>query len=171
MTAHTQGTLILKAIEFASRKHKGQVRKVSGEKYITHPLLVSYLVAQYKTSKNLETLICAALLHDTVEDTKTTYTEILREFGIEVAQLVFELTSDPTELKRVGKVEYLRNKMRGMSSYALYLKLCDRLGNMMDHPSEKQVRETRELLASLKKTRKLSKSHLAVIKEIEALLI
>ena len=106
MTAHTQGTLILKAIEFASRKHKGQVRKVSGGKYITHPLLVSYLVAQYKTSKNLETLICAALLHDTVEDTKTTYTEILKGFGIEVAQLVFELTSDPAELKRVGKVEH-----------------------------------------------------------------
>ena len=162
------GTLILRAIKFADRKHKGQVRKVSGEKYVTHPLLVSYLVAKYKNSKSLETLICAALLHDTVEDTKTSYEEILKEFSIDVAQLVFELTSDPAEIKKVGKVEYLKNKMRGMSSYALYLKLCDRLGNLIDHPSEKQIVETREILASLKKGRKLSKSHLFVIKEIES---
>ena len=85
-----------------------------------------------------------------------------------MAQLVFELTSDPAEIKKIGKVEYLKNKMRGMSSYALYLKLCDRLGNLIDHPSEKQIVETREILASLKKGRKLSKSHLSVIKEIES---
>jgi (p)ppGpp synthase/HD superfamily hydrolase len=137
---------------------------------VSHPVLVSYLVAQYKSSKALETLICAALLHDTVEDTKTTYNEILKGFGIGVAQLVFELTSDQEEIARVGKAEYLRNKMRGMSSYALYLKLCDRLANLMDHPSEKQLKETVEILTHLKKSRKLSKSHQAVIAQIEALL-
>lgn len=100
--------LILKALKYAERKHRGQKRKASGADYITHPILVSYLAANFKRSKALEVLICAAILHDTVEDTKATYSEILRLFGMPITSIVFELTSDPTVIKKIGKLEYLK---------------------------------------------------------------
>jgi (p)ppGpp synthase/HD superfamily hydrolase len=159
--------LILKALKYAERKHRGQKRKVSGADYFTHPILVSYLAANFKKSKALETLICSAILHDVVEDTGATYEEILRLFGMFIATIVFELTSDPVALKKVGKLEYLKAKMTGISSYALFLKLCDRLGNLMDNPSASMLRDTPLILAHLKKHRKLTKSHRAVITEIE----
>lgn len=163
-------SLIHKALKYAETKHRGQKRKVSGEAYITHPIMVSYLAANFKRSKALETLVCAAILHDTVEDTDASYDDILRKFGMSVASLVFELTSDPVALRTVGKLEYLKSHMTGMSSYALFLKLCDRLANVLDHPSAKQVSETREILEHLRKRRRLTKSHLAVMSEIEKVL-
>jgi len=159
--------VILRAIRFAERKHAGQKRKVTGEDYIVHPIFVSYLAARLKKSKNAEILIAAAILHDTVEDTDTTHEELTKEFGIFVASIVFELTSDEAEIAKVGKLTYLKKHLMGVSSYALFLKLCDRLGNLLDHPSEKQVLETVALLVHLKKHRRLSKSHRAVIAEIE----
>jgi guanosine-3',5'-bis(diphosphate) 3'-pyrophosphohydrolase len=162
--------LIHKALKYAELKHRGQKRKVSGADYITHPIMVSYLAANYKRSKALETLICAAILHDTVEDTNASYNDILRRFGMPVASIVFELTSDPVALKAVGKLEYLKAHMAGMSSYALFLKLCDRLANILDNPSAKQLNETRKILEHLRKRRRLTKSHLAVMAEIEKIL-
>lgn len=162
--------LIHKALRYAELKHRGQKRKVSGADYITHPIMVSYLAANYKRSKALETIICAAILHDTIEDTNASYNDILRRFGMPVASIVFELTSDPVALKAVGKLEYLKSHMTGMSSYALFLKLCDRLANLLDNPSAKQLAETREILRHLRKHRKLTKSHLGVMIEIEKIL-
>jgi len=159
--------LILKAIRFADKKHKGQKRKVSGSEYITHPIIVSFIAASMKRSKNLVSLICASILHDTIEDTTATYEQLLGIFGMKIASLVFELTSDPKEIESVGKLEYLKRKMLGMSSYGLFLKLCDRLSNILDAPSEKQIHETISILEFLKRSRKLSKSHKAVIQEIE----
>lgn len=72
--------LIHKALKYAELKHRGQKRKVSGADYITHPIMVSYLAANYKRSKALETLICAAILHDTVEDTNASYNDILQRY-------------------------------------------------------------------------------------------
>jgi guanosine-3',5'-bis(diphosphate) 3'-pyrophosphohydrolase len=162
--------LILRAIKYATSKHRGQKRKVSGVDYIAHPILVSYLAASYKQSKAKEILICAAILHDTVEDTDATYNQILRRFGMPIASIVFELSSDPVALKKVGKLEYLKSHMQGMSSYALFLKLCDRLANLMDNPSLKQVEDTPLIIKHLRATRKLTKSHKAVIAEINKIL-
>lgn len=159
--------LILKAIRFAEKKHKGQKRKVSGADYVSHPIAVSYIASNFKKSKHLIELICAGILHDTVEDTGTTYKEIEAEFGMMIASIVFELTSDDVEIARIGKLEYLKRKMLGISSYGLFLKLCDRLINMMDNPSDKQVQETKEIIVFIRKNRKLSKSQKAVIAEIE----
>jgi guanosine-3',5'-bis(diphosphate) 3'-pyrophosphohydrolase len=160
--------MLLRAIRFADRKHKGQKRKVSGDEYFTHPLMVSYLLAKYKRSKNLEMLLAASVLHDTVEDTKTSYTEILREFGAGVMSLVQELTSDKEAIQKVGKNEYLKKKMIGISSYALVIKLIDRLSNVTDSPTDKYVADTIDLLKYLKKNRKLSKTHKAIACDIEA---
>ena len=160
--------MLLDAIRFADKKHKGQVRKVSGEEYFSHPLMVSYLLAKYKTSKNLEMLLAASVLHDTIEDTKTTYNEILKRFGAGVMSLVEELTSDPAAVKKLGKNEYLKKKLAGISSYALVIKLIDRLSNVTDNPTEKYVNDTIDLLKYLKKNRKLSKTHQAIAADIEA---
>lgn len=162
-------SLVLKAVKFASEKHQGQKRKVSGEDYISHPMIVSYYIPYFKSSKNINSLICAALLHDTVEDTQTSYQEILDGFGMKVASLVFELTSDKEEIKKLGKSFYLKKKLLGISSYALVIKLCDRLANISDHPSEKQLQETREIIEFLKQNRKLSSTHQKIISQIESI--
>jgi len=81
--------MIEKAKAFATKAHDGQVRKYSGEPYITHPLAVADIVASVRSD---ESMIVAAILHDTVEDTEVTIDDILLEFGFRVADLVDDLT-------------------------------------------------------------------------------
>lgn len=120
-----------KAITFATKKHEGQFRKVSLQPYITHPLAVSYIVASFKKSKKLDELIAAAILHDTLEDINTTFDELTKEFSPLISSLVLELTSDKNEIKNLGKTQYLKKKLLGISSYGLTLKLCDRLRELL----------------------------------------
>lgn len=159
---------IYEAIKFADRRHKGQKRKATGLPYVTHPIAVSYLLAQYKVSKHLEDLIVACILHDVLEDTATTHAEIARRFGALVASLVLELSNDPEQIAAVGKLEYQKRKLKGCSSYALVCKLVDRLHNVLDHPTRKTVVETLELMAHLKKVRRLSKTQQRIVVDIEA---
>ncbi len=158
--------MILKAIKFATKKHKGQKRKVSGEDYITHPILVSYLLPKYKKSKKMEELIVACILHDVIEDTKTSYNEILKNFGPLVTNLVMELTSDKEEIKKIGKNEYLKKKLIGISSYALTIKLVDRLANISDYPTEKYKQDTKDLLDFLVKNRKINQTQHKIVIDI-----
>jgi (p)ppGpp synthase/HD superfamily hydrolase len=158
--------MILKAIKFATEKHEGQIRKGSGEPYIVHPIMVSYILAQYKQSKNIEELVCAALLHDTLEDTDTTFDEIVNEFTPLVASLVMELTSDENLIKQIGKNEYLKIKLCGISNYGLILKLADRLGNISDNPSDQMLNDTIELIAHIRKNRKLTVSQSSIVMDI-----
>ena len=118
-------------LEFATERHKGQVR-ADGSDYITHPIRVSKLVAEYKPSRNGNILAAGALLHDILEDTYTSYKELCDKFGIVVASLVMEVTSSGFMPKLVGKRFYLAHKMQYMSSYALVIKLADRLDNLTD---------------------------------------
>ena len=80
--------LIRKAYEFADKNHKEQNR-VSGEKYINHPLQVAYILADLELD---DSTICAALLHDVVEDTPITHQDIIDEFGEEIAEMVEGVT-------------------------------------------------------------------------------
>jgi guanosine-3',5'-bis(diphosphate) 3'-pyrophosphohydrolase len=147
--------LVIKAIQFASEKHKGQERRGSGLPYVTHPIIVMELVQKYKgTSKHIDELKCAALLHDTLEDTETSYGEIEREFGSLVASLVFELTSDKVSVKQMGKNEYLKQKMLKMSQYSFTLKLLDRLSNILDSPGESYIKKTLNMMSFLKEHKK-----------------
>lgn len=125
-------TLDISAIlEFATERHAGQTRK-DGTPYINHPIRVSELVAKYKPSSNSNILKAGALLHDILEDTYTSYRELIDRFGIVVASLVMEVTSSDFVSKMVGKQIYLAHKMQYMSSYALVIKLADRLDNLSD---------------------------------------
>lgn len=82
-------SIILKAMQVAEKAHRGQSRMFTGEPYIVHPIAVAILLAKHVG--DLE-VIAAAILHDTLEDTKLTEAEILAEFGSRVLALVKEVT-------------------------------------------------------------------------------
>lgn len=123
-------TKIDEARTFAISKHQNQFRRNSGEPYVHHCIRVARTVAE--NSNNDEILVVAALLHDTLEDTQTTFSELQSEFGTKVASLVLELTNDPIELSKTSKSDYLAQKIPRLSSDALLIKLADRLDNIAD---------------------------------------
>ena len=88
VTRRADSRLILRAYYFAESQHKDQKRK-SGEPYIIHPLNVAYILADIGLD---DATICAALLHDVVEDTDITHEDLIREFGIEIAEMVAGVT-------------------------------------------------------------------------------
>lgn len=142
---------IIKAYNYAQEKHGSKTRAFSGGlPYFSHPKAVARILEDI--TKN-ETLVIAGLLHDTVEDTDATFEEIKELFGSEVAALVLEVSSDKEECKQIGKTEYLKQKIKGMSSTALTLKLADRYHNVLylDRDKvprkflEKYYRETRNI--------------------------
>lgn len=151
--------LVLKAIDFATQRHAGQVRKASNAPYITHPVAVSYIVASFKHSRHHEELLTASILHDVLEDTDATFLELAEHFGGLVASLVQELTNCSKSIQELGKLEYHKRKLVGLSSYALVIKLADRLHNIRDNPTPKMVADTRELMAHVEKKRRLSATH------------
>lgn len=121
-----------KAIRFAVKKHKGQKRKGDGRPYILHPISVMVRVQSVKKSKNIWLLGAAAILHDTVEDCGVSIKTIAKKFGFQIASIVEELTLDKSNYTLLGKSEYLLAEMKKMSSYALTIKLCDRMDNVCD---------------------------------------
>ena len=159
--------LLSKALKYGADKHRDQSRKISGLPYIIHPVEVSFIVSKYKSSKRLEELMCAAILHDTLEDTKTKFIDLSTEFTPLIASLVLELTSDLKQIKKLGKNKYLQKKMVGLSNYGLFLKLADRLANISDSPSEQYMKDTKELIKYIVKRRKLTKSQKKLVKEIK----
>lgn len=160
--------MVLRAVQFAAKRHKGQFRMKSGAPYASHPVAVSYLVAAFKHSKKLEEILAATVLHDVLEDTPTRFEELSRKFTPLVASLVLELSNDDEQIKEVGKLEYQTKKMLGMSSYGLVIKLADRYHNISDSPSENMVQDTLVLMQRLRSGRILSKTHLALVTAIEA---
>jgi hypothetical protein len=166
-----------RAIDYAVRMHKGQTR-LTGEPYINHPLHVLQNVLKYKKSKNIETLLISACLHDTLEDTSATYYDIVENFGPQVASLVLELTTDEDIKNALGKQQYLSIKMKNMSSWALVIKLCDRLDNINDLLKckdeafkNKYINETIEIIDYLVRNAKLSNTHITIIEQILCMLI
>ena len=149
---------IKRAYKYAYRLHDGQFR-VSGEPYIMHPIAVAEIVA----GLGLDTdSVCAALLHDTVEDcgNKTSLEIIRKEFGQTVEQLVDGLTKlvqIPFDDKEEEHMENLRKMFLAMAKdiRVIFIKLCDRLHNMrtlMAKPEKKQritALETMQVYAPL----------------------
>lgn len=163
-----------KAWSFAEKAHAGVKRKFSGDPYFEHVRKVFKLVKKVDTNKILG---AAALLHDTLEDCpEVTYDILVNEFGVEVADIVKELTSKEDLLDVMGKPEYLLDKMATMSDDALTVKLCDRLQNLSDHFSasdkfrQKYYTETRYIIDGLKGHRQLKAPQKIVVNLIEGLL-
>lgn len=125
-----------KAREFGTKKHEGQYRKYNKQPYFTHPSKVADLI---KTLTNDEDVIIAAYLHDTLEDTSTTYEELASEFSPKVASLVKELSSSKEGIAEIGKAQYLLNKMMSMTPDALLIKLADRYDNTSGFSGDKEL--------------------------------
>ena len=123
--------LIKKAYEYAKTHHGDQLRK-SGEPYIIHPVQVAYILSTLSLD---DSTICAALLHDTVEDTDTTKQDLAQIFGEEIAELVDGVT-------KLGKLKYASMEEQQVENYrkmflamgrdirVILIKLADRLHNM-----------------------------------------
>jgi guanosine-3',5'-bis(diphosphate) 3'-pyrophosphohydrolase len=148
--------LINKAYVYASRMHEGQRRK-SGDPYFIHPVSVAHIIADMHLDG---ASVCAALLHDVVEDTVATEGDISALFGQEIAFLVDGVT-------KLGKINFISKEDQQAESFrkmliamardirVLLVKLADRLDNMrtLDHMSvdsqERIARETLEIYAPL----------------------
>jgi hypothetical protein len=168
-------TLENKAWNFAEKNHSGIFRKFSKSTYFDgHVAKVYGILKQYDTRP---TLGAACLMHDLLEDTNVTYDMIKQKFGIEIANLVKELTSNDEEVLKQGKANYLLYKMSRMSDDALIIKLCDRLQNMSDMYvasntfRNKYYTETKFIIDSLKNSRRLNHKHNRIISQIDALLL
>jgi len=164
----SDNTLFQKAHQFAKQKHSRQKRKFTGEPYIGHPENVFNVLAQITDDVNV---LAAGLLHDTIEDTETTYEDIKLKFNQKIADLVLELTSDRDQIRLLGKEQYLVQKMSSMSDRAFIIKLVDRMDNLKDLDktdcdfTKKYVEETEFILKNLK--RKLDKHEEALVTQIQ----
>lgn len=167
--------LVKKAYLFAKERHKGQKRD-GGEDYIIHPVRVARIVLENKRSKNISILLCSALLHDTLEDTYTSYKELEENFGEAIASLVMELTTASLASRIEGKDHYLCHKMEHMTSYALYVKLADRLDNItdLDNSSEEKrnrmYNQTRAIISYLANHITFTSSQQRIVEKIEKVL-
>src|SRR3954451_21746575 len=122
-------SLVERAFHTAERYHRDQRRK-SGDAYITHPLAVTTILAELGMT---EATLCAALLHDTVEDTAYTLKELTQDFGEEIALLVDGCTKvDKIKFGESAKSDTIRKMVVAMSRdiRVLVIKLADRLHNM-----------------------------------------
>ncbi|GAA2852402.1 GTP pyrophosphokinase [Streptosporangium fragile] len=146
--------LIERAYDVAAYHHRDQKRK-SGDPYITHPLAVATILAELGTDD--ETL-CAALLHDTVEDTAYGLDELRADFGDNIALLVDGVTKlDKVKFGAAAEAETVRKMVVAMSRdiRVLVIKLADRLHNMRtmrylpEHKRHQKSRETLEIFAPL----------------------
>ncbi len=148
--------MVLKAYEFAKAKHGSQTR-MSGEPYIIHPVQVAYILAGLELD---ESTICAALLHDVLEDTDVTQKDIVAEFSQEIYDMVDGVT-------KLGKLNYTSKEEQQVENYrkmflamgkdirVILIKLADRLHNMRTLKyltRDRQIanaRETMDLYAPL----------------------
>ncbi|MCB1591039.1 MAG: bifunctional (p)ppGpp synthetase/guanosine-3',5'-bis(diphosphate) 3'-pyrophosphohydrolase [Alphaproteobacteria bacterium] len=138
--------LLAKAIDFAAKKHVAQRRKGENqEPYINHVAEVAYLLAE-ATSGQDTNLIIAGLLHDTIEDTDTSYSELEENFNKEIADLVLEVTDDKSLQKKERKRLQVENAPK-KSARAKMLKFADKISNLrsiiqtppVDWPREQKV--------------------------------
>ena len=146
----TNEALLRGAYAYAQRMHEGQTRH-SGEPYFTHPVAVAAILTEQRLD---DATIATALLHDTIEDTKGTYTEIAKLFGADVAELVdgvTKLTNLELSSREAKQAENFRKLLMAMSKdlRVILVKLADRLHNMrtIRHMKpEKQAKKAHETM-------------------------
>lgn len=121
----------IRALAFASRKHSQQRRKdAEASPYINHPIALVSILAVEAGISDCDTL-CAALLHDTIEDTDTSLEELVEAFGAPVASLVQQVTDDkrlPKAQRKLHQVEHAAH----LSPKARSVKLADKIANLRD---------------------------------------
>lgn len=122
---------LIRAAAFAAHKHRNQRRKdADASPYINHPLALARVLAVEAGISDTSTL-CAALLHDTIEDTDTTAAELVLEFGPEVCSIVEEVTDDKSLPKPERKRQQVEHAAH-ISDKAKRVKLADKICNLRD---------------------------------------
>lgn len=165
------------AWDFAKELHKGQVRKFINKSYfMAHVQKVNGIAKQYTTD---EDILCASLLHDTIEDcfedADVGYHIIKEKFGKKIADIVQELTSSKEEIDEDydSKADYLIVKMIHMSDEALFIKLCDRLQNISDAFTASErfrnnyFQETVKIMDELGKNRRFNRMQGLLVNQIK----
>lgn len=123
--------LIATALDFAAKKHRDQRRKDhAASPYINHPILLFKILA-VEAKVTDEIVLASALLHDTVEDTDTTFEEIERHFGSVIASIVKEVTDDMS-LPRLKRKEQQVQHAPNLSQEAALVKYADKIANLRD---------------------------------------
>ncbi|MGB1209235.1 MAG: HD domain-containing protein, partial [Paracoccaceae bacterium] len=152
----TNADLIRLAYAYGLRMHEGQARK-SGEPYFTHPIEVAMILAEQRLD---DATIVTALLHDTIEDTRSTYDEVAGMFGADIAKLVdgvTKLTNLQISKSETKQAENFRKLFMAMSKdmRVILVKLADRLHNMRTiramrpDKQHQKARETMDIFAPL----------------------
>ncbi|MBK8864376.1 MAG: bifunctional (p)ppGpp synthetase/guanosine-3',5'-bis(diphosphate) 3'-pyrophosphohydrolase [Betaproteobacteria bacterium] len=127
----TKPALLLRAASFAAHKHRDQRRKdARASPYINHPLMLADILASEGSVTDTVTL-CAALLHDTIEDTETKPDELRELFGPEIAAVVVEVTDDKT-LEKADRKRLQVEHASVISDKAKLVKLADKIANIRD---------------------------------------
>jgi guanosine-3',5'-bis(diphosphate) 3'-pyrophosphohydrolase len=123
--------LILTALEFSSHKHRDQRRKDNiASPYINHPISLANVLCNEGKITNAK-VICAALLHDTIEDTETTSDELKSRFGKRITNIVLEVTDNkslPKVERKLAQIDHAKNA----SKRAKLVKLADKICNLRD---------------------------------------
>lgn len=123
--------LVLEATEFARDKHRGQTRKDADlSPYINHPIDVARMLYEIAAVEDPE-ILAAALLHDTLEDTKTTAEELESKFGQRVLSIVKEVSDDKSLPKDERKRLQIEHAVE-LSKDAVLIKLADKISNVRD---------------------------------------
>jgi guanosine-3',5'-bis(diphosphate) 3'-pyrophosphohydrolase len=131
MTTDSDTMFILRVTAFAAQKHRVQRRKdAEASAYINHPIALAHLLAS-EAGVTDRTVLAAALLHDTVEDTETTADELVAVFGAKIASTVMEVTDDTTLPKAERKRQQIVQAAR-ISGPAKLVKLADKIANLRD---------------------------------------
>jgi len=123
--------LFCKALDFAAHKHTRQRRKdAESSPYINHPIALAHVLTNEGNIDDINVL-CAAILHDTIEDTHTSFIELVENFGEPIALIVNEVTDD----KSLPKAERKRLQIEHaphLSYEAKLIKLADKIANLRD---------------------------------------
>jgi len=139
MTTAAGLPLIVRALEFAAHKHRDQRRKdAQASPYINHPIQLANVLV-HEGAVDDAVVLAAALLHDTVEDTQTTDSELREVFGERIAAIVMEVTDDKSLLKAERKRLQIEHAAH-LSREAKLVKLADKICNVRDvaaHPPAK----------------------------------
>lgn len=137
--------LFIEALAFAADRHRDHRRKnAAASPYINHPIALAHvLVGEGGVTET--SVLCAAILHDTVEDTQTTFAELEERFGAEIAGIVREVTDDkelPNARRKELQVEHAPHLSRGARLVKLADKICN-LRDVADDPPASWSRERR----------------------------
>ena len=123
-------SLLFKALSFSAEKHAKQRRKdIDKTPYINHPISLANILAQRWVID--ENVLCAAILHDTIEDTETTVDELQEHFGEKITSIVLEVTDDKSLEKSVRKQKQVEHAA-SISHEAKLVKLADKIANITD---------------------------------------